>query len=48
MAMLSSEMSARRPAIVEDTKNVRVDWAACGILTRAKARSLEDNAFSRV
>jgi len=34
--------------VVEVTKNVRVDWGAWGILTRAKSPSLQDKAFSRV
>jgi hypothetical protein len=34
--------------VFEVTKNVRVDWGAWSILTRAKARSLQDKAFSRV
>src|SRR5580698_9118433 len=38
--MRSDWRSARRPAVVEDTKNVRVDWA-WGMLTRAKARQFE-------
>jgi len=29
-------------------ENVRVDWGAWDIPTRAKARSLQDKAFSRV
>ena len=36
-AMRSDWRSARRPAVVEDTKNVRVAWAACAMLTRAKS-----------
>ena len=34
--MRSDWRSARRPTVVEVTKNVRVDWGARGIFTRAK------------
>jgi hypothetical protein len=37
--------SARRPSVVEVTKNVRVDWAASGILTRTEAWEWQDKAF---
>jgi hypothetical protein len=36
---------ARRPSVVEVTKNVRVDWAASGILTRTEAWEWQDRAF---